>query len=140
MKEKLRSLSLPTRVIAAIYLGSTLTGLILFWTGVDRLGWLYMLGFMLRLLPAEIFLSAIWVGVRDIPTKKKLLSILVFGAAYILSLIGLEPATIWSPESYPTVLIFFFRAVLCSAAGVGVGLGIKRLVRAIRERKKGTLP
>ena len=132
MKEKLRGLSVPTRVIAAIYLGSTLIGLILVWTGVDRLGWLYVLGFLNCLLPVEIFLCSLWVGVRNISTKKKWLGVVIFGSAYSLSVICGETFIL---VDFTTILVCFLRGAFVSAAGVGVGLGIKRFAQAVRNRK-----
>ncbi len=135
MMKKLRSLGVVSCILAVIYLITWLIGLILLWTGIDRNGLFYGVVLVRGLLPADTFIFSLWIGTREISGKRKWSAPIIFGMAFILNCICALPLILLTPSGYPGILKIFFSATGASYIGLTVGLGIKRIVQAVRDRK-----
>lgn len=135
MMKKLRSLGVVSCILTAIYLITWLIGPIFLLTRIDRNGLFYGVVLLYSLLPAETFIFSLWIGTKDIPAKRKWSAPFIFGMAYILNCICAQPLELLRPSEYPDILKFFCLAVGASYVGLMAGLGIRRIVQAVRERK-----
>lgn len=124
-------------LVVLTYLVLWALSILVFWLGLRQEAMLYSIAIFYLVLPLTTLILSALVGWNESWTRLRWLMLLFFGVLYMLA-----PYATFNVSNMLTVERFYgpdlatlLPGLLCAAAGMGVGCGLRRLRNRLRRRK-----